>query len=370
MRLVLALNRDHSVAVACPAGPLAQAVGEAGVERHPVPAFEASLRLHPVHSPVGLARLSAGGLAVARLARRLRPDLIHANSPRAGLMCGLAGVLNGPAVVVHVRDDLPPTGVARLVRTCLSKCTDAAIAVSRFAARRFNQGLAKPLATPVYNGIDHVRFDPERVQPAPIREELGLPPDAALVGQVAQMSPWKGQDTAIRALAQLRQDGTNGHLVLVGDVTFGGRTVRFDNHAYLRSLHQLVAELGVQEAVHFTGRRSDVPSILRALDLSLLPSENEPFGRSTVESMSMGTPPLVSATGSGPELVSDGVTGRLIPPGRPELWAAATRDLLRDRTELDQMGRRAREASLRFNDEAHLQGVLEVYERVLERAGS
>ena len=83
--------------------------------------------------------------------------------------------------------------------------------------------------------------------------------------------------------------------MLAGEVIFGGKGVRYDNHAFQRSLEALVGELGVREAVHFLGQRDDVPEVLRALDLSLLPSWEEPFGLVTVESMAVGTPPLVSA---------------------------------------------------------------------------
>jgi glycosyltransferase involved in cell wall biosynthesis len=182
---------------------------------------------------------------------------------------------------------------------------------------------------------------------------------------VSQITPWKGQDVAIRAVAELRRGGIDAHLLIVGRVTFSGPGVRHDNEGYLRSLHSLVEELGAPDAVHFLGGRSDVPGILRALDLSLLPSRNEPFGRVTVESMAMGTPPLVSEVGSGPELVQDGVSGRLLPPGRPELWAAAARALLADRPALARMGARAREAARRFSDDSQIQGVLAVYERLL-----
>jgi glycosyltransferase involved in cell wall biosynthesis len=123
----------------------------------------------------------------------------------------------------------------------------------------------------------------------------------------------------------------------------------------------------VDGAVHFLGPRDDVPGILRTVDLSLLPSVNEPFGRAIVESMAIGTPPLVSDVGSGPELVDDGVSGRLLPPDRPELWVDAAQALLADRAALARMGERGRERAAAFDDEAQVHDVLAVYERVLGR---
>jgi D-inositol-3-phosphate glycosyltransferase len=109
---------------------------------------------------------------------------------------------------------------------------------------------------------------------------------------------------------------------------------------------------------------------MRALDLALLPSWEEPFGLVTVESMALGTPPLVSAAGAGPELVDDGVTGRVLPPKRPDLWAQAADELLRDPPRLELMGQRSRPAASRFRDDVHAAGMLAVYERALAGTAS
>ena len=368
LRLIEGLRADHSVAAACPApGPLADALDAAGVQRFTVPPFEASLRLHPVHTPAALARLPAAAVALIRAARRHGSQIVHANTPRAGLMAGLAAKPGGPPVVVRAHEALPDSPLGRAIRFALAGSAAEVVTVSRDTARRFNQGLARPLASPVYNSFDRDRFDPERVAPAPIREELGIALDAPLLGQVAQITPWKGQDTAIRALAELRAGGLDAHLLLVGEIAFAGTQVRYDNEGFLRGLHELVGALGVREAVHFIGRRGDVPALLRALDLSLLPSWDEPFANVMLESMAMRTPLLVTDVGGGPELVEDGVSGRLLPPRRPEIWAAAAAGLLADPEALVGMGLRAREATAGFSDERHAREMLEVYERVLGR---
>jgi L-malate glycosyltransferase len=368
MRLVEGLRDDHRIAVACPAGgPLAELVDAAGVRRFHIPAFEASLRLHPLHTPIGLARLAAGNAALARLTRRFAPDVVHANTPRAGLMAVLSRRLDGPPLVVRAHEAPPTSGVGGMVRAVLARSASAVVTVSRDTAQRFNDGLERPVARHVYNSFDRRRFDYDSVHPAAIREELGLRPDARLLGQVAQITPWKGQDTSIRALARLRDGGLDAHLLLVGKVAFGGKAVRYDNHAFLRQLHELVEQLGLDGAVHILGERRDVPEILRAVDLSLLPSWDEPFANVMLESMAMGTPLLVSEVGGGPELVEDGITGRLLPPKRPDVWEAAARELLGDGPALERMGDRAREATERFGDEAHARDMLAVYQRVLGR---
>jgi L-malate glycosyltransferase len=370
LRLVGAVRRRHQVAVACPeTGPLAGLLDDAAVQHVPIPAFEASLRLDPVQTPLNLTRLGIGGVALARAAKRFDADLLHANTPRAGLVGALANRLGGPPLVVRAHEHIPlDTLVGRGVRSVLGRSANAILTVSQEIERRINDGLPRPVATHIYNSFDRERFNPDRVAPAAVRRELGIGMDSPLLGHVAQITPWKAQDTSILAVAKLRESGVPAHLLIVGNIAFAGRGVRYDNPAYLQELHQLVAELGLQDSVHFLGQRGDVPGILRELDLSLLPSWDEPFANVMLESMAMRTPLLVSSVGGGPELVEDGATGRVLPPRQPEAWAAAVQELLSDPRRLERMGIAAREATARFSDDLHAREMLDIYERVLGQA--
>ena len=119
----------------------------------------------------------------------------------------------------------------------LAGSAGAILGVSREVARKFNAGLDQPLATHVYNSFDRARFDPDRVEPAGIRDQLGIAPEASLLGHIAQITPWKGQDDSIRAVALLNRSGLNTHLLVVGSVAFSGKGVRYDNKAYHQGLH-------------------------------------------------------------------------------------------------------------------------------------
>jgi glycosyltransferase involved in cell wall biosynthesis len=370
MRLVAGLRGDHELAIACPDdGRLAREAESAGIERLSLPAVTASLKLHPVHTPAGLRQLGSGGSALARAARRFRAEVIHANTPRVGIMAAIGLRAHDAPFVVRAHEHLPPSRVGRSIRALILRKAAAVAAVSDFTATRFNDGLPEPVAVRVYNSIDHSRFNRDRVAPAPIREELGIARDARLIGHVAQITSWKRQDVSVRALADLRARGLDVHLLLVGQVAFGGKHVRLDNHAYLNSLEELVDELSVRQAVHFLGQRDDVPQLMRALDLSLLPSSQEPFGLVTVESMALGTPPLVCADGAGPELVSDGETGRVVESAEPRLWADALHELLVDRAALDRLSEHGPAAASRFRDEVHAAEMLAIYERVTRSGG-
>jgi D-inositol-3-phosphate glycosyltransferase len=358
LRLLRRLAREHDVRVACPSNaPLASAVDELGIEHAPIPAFEASFRPHPVHTPAGMARLLGGGAALARSARRFRADVVYANTTRAALMGVVSRRLGGPPLAVRLHDHLPPSAGGAAVRSLIARRASAVLAVSDYTAERFNHGLARPIAARVYPGIDTSVFDPDQVAPAPLRRELGLGADALLIGQVAQITPWKGQDHAIRTLAALRHGGVDAHLVLIGTIVFGGKQVRYDNAAYLRSLHRLTHELGVSGAVEFLGQRDDVRALLRTLDLVLVPSQEEPFGLAALESLAMGTPAFVARAGGSAEIVRDGVTGRVLANADPVKWADAIAQALSDRRALALMGARARVLPAQFREETEAEEI-------------
>ena len=109
MRLVAGLREDHAIAIACPdEGRLAREVDAAGVERLSIPAVDASLRLHPIQTPAGMRQLGAGGAALARVAKRFGAEVVHANTPRVGIMAGLGLRRAGPPFVVRAHEHLPP----------------------------------------------------------------------------------------------------------------------------------------------------------------------------------------------------------------------------------------------------------------------
>jgi L-malate glycosyltransferase len=368
LRLIEGLRAEHDLAVACPGeGPLVDAVAGVGIERFELPSVDLSLRLHPVHTTRGMTQLLTAGMALQRAAQSFRAEVIHANTIRTGL---LAAIPHNPhiPVVVRAHEHPPATTVGRAIRSIVAHSASRVAAVSDYTTRHFNEGLARPAAVCVYNSIDHRRLDPDRVEPAPLHREYGIRAGAPLLGQVAQITPWKNQLTSVRALSLLRRRGLDAHLLIVGQIAFSGKQVRYDNHAYRDELEQVAQDLGVADAVHFTGQRQDVPAVLAALDLSLLPSWEEPFGLATVESMAMGTPPLVSDVGAGPELVRDGVCGRVLPPRHPDAWAEAAGRLLGDRRALQRMSQQARAAATPYRDEVHAREMISVYRQAVTAA--
>jgi glycosyltransferase involved in cell wall biosynthesis len=297
---------------------------------------------------------------VRRVARQFGADVIHANSVRAGLIAAAARRLGAPPVVVQCHDHLPLTRVGAITRSTLARYADAVVAVTDTTAADFNQGLPEPKAEGVFVSVDHKRFASALPDPAGLRAELSIPEDAPLLAEVAQITPWKGQDTAIRALALVREHH-DAHLLLVGDVAFASH--RYDNAGFARSLRPLAEELGVGHAVHFLGRRDDAPRLIASIDLLLLPSWDEPFGSVVVEAMAAGTPALVTNRGGVGDYLEDGVNGRLLPPRDPEVWADAVTELLADPDTVGRIVERAQVTALRFTEDRYCGDMLEAYAR-------
>jgi glycosyltransferase involved in cell wall biosynthesis len=225
-------------------------------------------------------------------------------------------------------------------------------------------GVRCPVRT-VYYAIDPDRYNRSAGDRAAGRRRLGLANGTAAVGVVGQITPWKGQETAIRAMARVIESHPDSRLLVVGDAKFVGEATRYDNRAYLRRLHGLVEELELEGAVRFLGERRDVPDVLAALDLLLMPSWEEPFGRIAVEAMAIGTPVIATAVGGPPEFIDDPRTGRLLPPWSVEKWAGEIVTLLDDPGEREGMATAAQPTAARFTKEAHVEGMLDAYRDAL-----
>lgn len=350
--------------VACPDGELAEELRRIGAERFPIVGTGASFRLHPLHTTRGLAEIARSSLQVRRLGRRTAPDLLHANTTRASLLAALARVRSGPPLLAHIRDWAPEGRSARLALGVVARRADLVVANSAYVARQFERlPLRAPLRV-VHNPVDLDRFDPAVVDSAAVRRELGLAGDVVVLAVVAQLTPWKGQDDAVRALAELRRRGHEAVLLIVGSAKFAGAGTRFDNRAYEGDLRRLVGELGVGDLVRFLGERSDVPEVLAATDMLLIPSWREAFGRIAIEAMAMRVPVVATDVGGPAEIVRSGVDGLLLRPRSPRLWAEELEPLLESAEARARMGANGRQRAQKFGLAEHAAAMLEIYERL------
>ena len=186
---------------------------------------------------------------------------------------------------------------------------------------------------------------------------------------VAQLSPWKGQDTAIEALAGLLRAGYRRAPALIGTAQFVASSTRFDNEAYVRGLRTLAEERGVADRVIWLGEREDVAELIGALDVLLLPSWEEPFGRAVIEAMALEVPVLATRVGGPAEILAGGEGGILLPPREPAAWIRAAAELAADPALRASLGRRGRVRVERdFTLSGHVESMLEVYRRAARRA--
>jgi glycosyltransferase involved in cell wall biosynthesis len=312
-------------------------------------------------------QVATSGGELKRIRAQVRPDVIHANSLRAGLIAAVADSDHDVPLVLHVHDVLPESKASSLIRLVLRRRADAVIANSRYTAKRFaGRARVRNMHT-LHNPLDIAAYDPSTKTRAQARGDLGLPAHVSLVGVVAQITPWKGQDRAIDALSLVTRRRPDARLIFVGEAKFVGPDVRYDNLAYLSQLHRQAAELGLEHSVEFWGERADIPTIMRALDVLLVPSSEEPFGRSAIEAMAMETAVVATNAGGPAEFIEDGVDGVLLAPAHIQHWADAIVNLINDPAARDRMGRRASPKVRRlFDRTAYTQKVVAVYEQVIQ----
>jgi L-malate glycosyltransferase len=358
--LLTALPPGIEPIVASPRGGLEARLREAGVEHRPVPGTAGSLRLHPLHTPRAGLELVRAARAVRSLIREVAPDVVHANSIRAGVIAGL-GMRDGAPLVVHVRDALPPGLAANAALGLIGRRAAVLVANSHYTAERLSRSSPRAPVRVVYSPVDARRFDPARVVPAPFPRMDG----ELVLGLVGQITPWKGQREAVEMMALLERRGVEARLVLVGSTTFVDRATRFDNRAYLAELRSRIAALGLEGRVTLLGARDDVPELMAAFDLVLAPSWEEPMGRAVLEAMAMERPVIATSVGGPAELVQEGESGLLLDPRRADLWADAIARLASDEPLRRELGRQGRRRVLdNFALERHASRIVSAYEAV------
>lgn len=247
----------------------------------------------------------------------------------------LAGVRR---IVVHDRTSgerkvrmAPVLWIKQLIHHLPLLSGDCFIAVSDFVRDRLIAVNGTPPARThrVYNGIDLTRFHPPDREA--LRRLIGVPEETRIVFCSGRAQPYKGIQVVIEAAALLRAEGA-------GDVAF----VYAGDGGYLAELKEIAARYGVPGAFHFLGRRDDVPTLLAGATVAAVPSLwAEAFGLTVVEAMAAGVPLVATRAGGIPELVEEGKTGLLVPPGDARALADALRQLLDDPRTAQEMAGRA-----------------------------
>jgi glycosyltransferase involved in cell wall biosynthesis len=289
-----------------------------------------------------------------RLLRRRRPDVLHASSSKAGVIGRLAAVAARVPVrvfTVHGWAFSAHSGAAsalyRWADRIAGRATTATICVSQ---RERAEGLRARTCRADRTVVIANAVDVETYPQAPLERAV---PRLISVGRLAAPKDWP---TVLLGLEGLDPDAF-AELVIVGD---GPERERVEEALDKRSLGR----------VRLLGERKDVPSLLADADVFVLASRSEGLPLSVIEAMAAGLPVVASDVGGLRELVRDGETGALVPPGDPAALADALRPLLADRELRRRLGTAGRErAKTLFDVSAFRRANLELYRRELAAAG-
>lgn len=247
-----------------------------------------------------------------RAARRDRPDVIQSFLPSDNILARAAGVAC-PDTVVITGVRLVPTGeddIRQAIDNWSSRFADHVVSNSAAGARFVRDyGVPEERVSVIHNGRDLSRF--ERDAPEGLRDGLGLPADAPVVGTVGRLIDRKGHDELLDAWVTVRDEVPDAHLLVVGD---GPRRAALEARA---------SDRGVADCVHFTGLRDDVPDLLAAMDAFAFPSHYEGLPGALLEAMAAGLPCVATPVDGNSELLTAYETGLFVGVDEPDelAWA-------------------------------------------------
>ena len=272
--------------------------------------------------------------ALAEMLSAMEPEVIHNHMYRAEVVGTRAALLLGemgckrPAIISTIHSSRVRCVDDRVALRQLTPLMDRLIVVSKAIELKIQEEgrTGAPLSL-IYNGVDLQRYNHQ--QPCcTLHEEYSIPEDAPIVGVVARLEAEKGHRVLLEAWPLVLAANPDAWLLVVGE------------GSERNSLEAQAGSLGISEHVVFTGRREDVPAVTAALDVAVLPSYREAQGLSVLEAMALSRPVVASNVGGIPEMIEDGVTGLLDPPGNREALAAAINRLLSDHPYADMLAKR------------------------------
>jgi glycosyltransferase involved in cell wall biosynthesis len=313
-RLLADIARHHTPAACIPEFLAIEDVGRFANEIR-----RAGCRVHTLRPAGRFGRIAQ----MRKLFRAGRFDVVHTHNVYPHIYGSIAARLAGVPVVINTRHG------QRCVRgwkfriqfRWVSHLVDRIVAVSDDAAQLCvaEDGIAARKVTRIWNGID--------------LDDFGFtgPAAAPIAISVARLSAEKDFSSLLRAIALAVHEVPDLRLKLVGDGPERSR------------LEQLTGELNLQEHVEFLGERTDVPELLSRAGFFVTSSLTEGISLSLLEAMAVGLPVVATSVGGNPEIVNDGVTGRLVPPGRPDLLAEAIVAICRGGARWREMGLAGRE---------------------------
>lgn len=293
---------------------------------------------------------------IPRLARHLatiRPHILHLHNPTAFFYGTLAGKLARVPCIVYTEHgrDFASSKCNKYLHRVLGRLVKRIVVVSESGRALLEaEGVPGGRILTIHNGIEDARFQ-NGVDRWGMRAGLGFDREQPLIGIVARLDPIKDHASLLRAMRRVTQAHADATLLIIGD-----GPLRAD-------LERQAAELGLGRSVRFLGTRDDVPELLAALDVVVLTSLSEGLSLTLLEESAAGKPMVATAVGGNAEIIEDGKTGLLVPPGDEEALAGAINGLLADPERAQAIGQEARLRFLRgFTLKRMVSQYVEVYE--------
>lgn len=347
--IIRELDRERfTPLVACSdQGPLLRELAQQGIQTAIIP-------LPPWRKTKSLLSRLPSVSQLYRLLVKEHIQLVHINDmwwvPQGYWASRLAKV----PCVAHIRQELEP----RRIRQYRLRDLRILLAVSGRVKQQLEHGGVEPERIKVlYSGLTVSQRD-RCVSGEAIRERYGIQPDQPVIGTVAHLFPRKGYEYLLTALVKVRETIPSVKCLIVGH----------GDQEYTAQLQGLMRNLDLDETVLFVGNQADVWPYIEVMDIMVLPSIMEGFGIALLEAMALGKPVVATHVGGIPEVVEDGVTGRLVAPRDSASLALEILSLLGDPEKRQQMGQagitRVKEM---FTTKQFGHQLMEIYDELLEQ---
>jgi glycosyltransferase involved in cell wall biosynthesis len=308
---------------------------------------------------------------VRRLANRIktaRIDIVHTHSfdgnfygSRAARQAGIKNIVNtvhtfeADAMIDIYKSRIIRKLIARQNRSLLRSASHLIAVCKPIKEKLVREGFDTSKITVVRNGLDLESFPTSMPDIEQTKRDFGLSEDAPIVGAIGRIARVKNFDVFIRAARIVLDRGVKAQFIIVGDGPL--RT----------QMEDLASELRLKEDVFFVGWQSEIRKLISAMDLFALCSKTEGTSYTLLEAMALERPTVATAVGGNVDLVKDGETGLLIPPGDADATADAIFNLISDRDRSEQFGEAGRErVKQHFSARAMVDRTLEVYRELAD----
>jgi len=312
------------------------------------------LNIPNYYNPINIFKL-------ANLIKKEKPAIVHTHTYFSNTITRLALKLaKGPIVFTHIHNIYSDYTARNLwIERWLSPISDKIIpcsdAVKRFVLNK--ERIPPERVLTIHNGVPLERFE-ENVDVGAIRNSLALKEHDRVLILVAALRPKKGHQYLIEAMGNIAKNFKDVKCLIVG-----GGPLR-------KELEKQVESLNLEKAVIFCGTRDDVPHLLKAADIFVLPSLTEGLPLVTAEAMAAGLPVVATDVGGTGEVVQDGVTGLLVPSKDVKALTEAVEVLLNDPLKMKQLGQAGYQLSHKdFAAEVMVQKIEQLYAEFLEMRG-